>query len=227
MIFRRLVVGSSLFLTLSACVSSAPATKPNEREWKALLDEHHAIVQVRRSSPNPADKPVRREQLEVLLETHKKLDPLVEPFLGKLKEYYERTGDARAATLYADERVVMGDEYLRYLARYDRAITMYQNALLLDPAHAVAKERLATAEAKRFVAMDTFASVKPGMSEQQVRTILGEPREDWIKQIVQKNRVYSVWIYPRKDGAASAVYFDGGVVYHTKWNATAGTGESK
>jgi len=44
-------------------------------------------------------------------------------------------------------------------------------------------------------------------------------REDWIKQVIQKNRAYSVWIYPKRDGGASAIYFDNGVVYHTNWNA--------
>jgi hypothetical protein len=38
---------------------------------------------------------------------------------------------------------------------------------------------------------------------------------------VQNNRVYSVWIYPKEDGGASAIYFDNGVVYHTNWNAAA------
>ena len=54
-----------------------------------------------------------------------------------------------------------------------------------------------------------------------VRGLVGLPREDWIKQVVQNSRVYSVWIYPREDGGAAAVYFDNGVVYHTNWNAAA------
>ena len=51
--------------------------------------------------------------------------------------------------------------------------------------------------------------------------LVGLPREDWIKQVVQNNRVYSVWIYPKEDGGASAIYFDNGIVYHTNWNAAA------
>jgi len=51
-----------------------------------------------------------------------------------------------------------------------------------------------------------------------VQKLVGLPREDWIKQVVQNNRVYAVWIYPKSDGGASAIYFDNGVVYHTNWN---------
>ena len=69
--------------------------------------------------------------------------------------------------------------------------------------------------------MSAFATVKQGMKEDEVRGIVGLPREDWIKQVVQNSRVYSVWIYPKSDGGASAVYFDNGVVYHTNWNAAA------
>jgi hypothetical protein len=69
--------------------------------------------------------------------------------------------------------------------------------------------------------MTAFANVKTGMKEDAVQRLVGLPREDWIKQVVQNNRVYSVWIYPKADGGASAVYFDNGVVYHTNWNAAA------
>jgi hypothetical protein len=225
MVFRRSFL--ILALALASCVSTGPSTKPNEKEWKALTAEHQVIREIRTSSPRAADKPTRREQIEVQLETHKKIEPLLVPFLQKLKEYYERTGDPRAATLYADERVTMGDEYYGILARYDRAVSMYQGALAIDPSHAVAKERLAAAEARRFVSMDLFASVKTSMTEDQVRKILGQPREDWIKQVIQKNRVYSVWIYPKNDGGASAVYFDGGLVYHTNWNAAPAKPEAR
>lgn len=191
------------------------------------MTDYETIRQIRASAPRATDKPSRREQIEIQLETHKKLEPLLVPFLQKVKEYYERTGDPRAATLYADERVTMGDEYFDILARYDRAVSMYQGALAIDPNHARAKERLVQAEARRFVSMDLFATVKQGMKEDQVRRILGQPREDWIKQVVQKSRVYSVWIYPKNDGGASAVYFDGGVVYHTNWNAAPAKQEAR
>jgi len=62
------------------------------------------------------------------------------------------------------------------------------------------------------------------MKEDQVRQFIGLPREDWIKQVVQNGRVYSVWIYPKEDGGAAAVYFDNSVVYHTNWNAAAPPG---
>src|SRR5436190_384603 len=67
----------------------------------------------------------------------------------------------------------------------------------------------------------TYDAFLAKVEEYHDRRIVGFPREDWIKQVVQNGRVYAVWIYPKADGGASAIYFDNGVVYHTNWNAAA------
>ena len=216
-----------LFTLFVACGTAAPPTRPNDREWISLTSQYHDIETIRKQAPPWETKSTRKEQIEVLLETYRKLDPIYQPFLDRLKEYAERTGDERAIRLYSDEKIRIGDEYMSVLARYDNALGAYQNALSIDPTNVVAQQRMLEAQSKRFVTMDHFAAVKEGMSEDQVRRILGQPREDWIKQVVQKNRVYSVWIYPKTDGGASAVYFDAGIVYHTNWNAAPSKGEAK
>lgn len=221
----RFLVLCAVFL--SACVSSGPPTRPNEREWSALSAQYDAIDQIRKAAPNYAERATRKEQIEVLLETYRKVEPLYAPFMDKLREYGERTGDERAIRLYANEKIRIGDEYMNVLARYDNALTAYQAAQAIDPQNPAVAQRIADAQAHRFVSMDRFAQVQQGMSEAQVRSILGQPREDWIKQVVQRNRVYAVWIYPRQDGGASAVYFDGGVVYHTNWNAAPSKNETR
>jgi hypothetical protein len=208
-----------LVLFLAACVSSGPPNRPNEKEWNALLAEHRWIQTLRESAPRAPAGATRKQEIEIRLEALKKLEPVYKPFMDKLGEYYQRTFDRRAAQLLAAEEIVIGDQYMYVLARYDRAIGAYQNAIALDADNASARARLAEAQRLRFVDMDSFAGVKVGMREEEVRRALGIPREDWIKQVVQKNRVYTVWIYPRQDGAAAAIYFDNGVVYHTNWNA--------
>lgn len=116
---------------------------------------------------------------------------------------------------------MMGDQYMDLLSRYDKALEFYRAAVQLDPMNQEANQRIATAESRRFVSISSFANVHQGMAEDEVRKLIGLPREDWIKQVVQNGRVYSVWIFPKSDGGASAVYFDNGVVYHTNWNAAA------
>ena len=216
----RKLLALSLFLAL-ACAPAGPITTPNEPEWSVLSKDYQWIQTLRDAQKKPLASASRKEQIETYLENHKKLEPTYVVFIDKVREYFERTGDTRAGALLAREKIILGDEYMSVLARYDKAIALDREALELDPGNADAQSRIALAEQRRYVSMSSFATVKQGMKEEEVRRIVGVPREDWIKQVVQNKRVYSVWIYPKADGGASAIYFDNGVVYHTNWNAAA------
>jgi len=214
---------AALALLLAACASapSGPPTQPNDREWGLLSADYAWIESLRKGQQAPPANASRKQMIEITLANLQRIEPALNTFIAKTTEYYERTHDGRAAQVLAREKVIMGDHYFGILSRYDRALQEYRTALTIDPANADIRQRIAMAEAKRFVVMSSFVAVKNGMKEDDVRRLVGLPREDWIKQVVQNNRVYSVWIYPKEDGGASAVYFDNGVVYHTNWNAAA------
>jgi tetratricopeptide (TPR) repeat protein len=211
----------ALSLLAVSALGAAPPNKPNDREWGLITADYTWIETLRKAQPQPPANASRKQMLEIVLENQKKLEPAYVPFLDKVKEYYERTHDPRAAQVLAREKILTGDQYLQYLSRYDKALELYRAAAELDPNSADARQRIELAQQRRFVSMTGFAAVKSGMKEDDVRRLVGLPREDWIKQVVQNSRVYSVWIYPKEDGGASAVYFDNGVVYHTNWNAAA------
>ena len=220
-----MVRASSLVVLLSvlavSAFAAAPPTQPNDREWGLISADYAWIETLRKAQPLPPANASRKQMLELVLENQKKLEPAYVPFLDKVKEYFDRTHDPRAGQVLAREKIIMGDEYMHYLSRYDKALELYRAAVDLDPTNEDAKKRVELAQQRRFVSMTAFANVKTGMKEDAVRVLVGLPREDWIKQVVQNNRVYSVWIYPKEDGGASAIYFDNGVVYHTNWNAAA------
>ena len=203
-----------------ACATGPPA-QPNEREWGQIMSDYSWIESVRKAQPAPPPNASRKQMIEAALATQRKLEPNYAAFIDKVKEYHDRTHDPRAAKLLASEKILMGDEYMDLLSRYDKALEFYRAAVQLDPMNAEANQRVATAESRRYVSISAFAGIHAGMKEDDVRSLVGLPREDWIKQVVQNGRVYSVWIYPKADGGASAVYFDNGVVYHTNWNAAA------
>jgi tetratricopeptide (TPR) repeat protein len=208
------------FFALPVVAASLPA-QPNDREWSVFSAEYLRIDALRKAQPLPPANASRKQMLELVLDNQKKLEPVYVPFLDKVKEYFDRTHDPRAGQVLAREKIIMGDEYMQYLSRYDKALDMYRAAVDLDPTSVDAKQRVTLAEKRRFVSMAVFANVRNGMKEDTVRDLVGLPREDWIKQVVQNGRVYSVWIYPKEDGGASAIYFDNGTVYHTNWNAAA------
>jgi len=210
-----------LSVIAASALAAAPPTQPNDREWGLISADYAWIETLRKAQPLPPANASRKQMLELVLENQKKLEPAYVPFLDKVKEYFDRTHDPRAGQVLAREKIIMGDEYMHYLSRYDKALELYRAAVDLDPTNEDAKKRVELAQQRRFVSMTAFANVKTGMKEDAVRSLVGLPREDWIKQVVQNNRVYSVWIYPKEDGGASAIYFDNGVVYHTNWNAAA------
>lgn len=209
-----------LFVAL-ACAPAGPPTLPNDREWAILTADYQWLETVRAAQKKPPAGATRKERIEISLDNLTKLEPTYNAFIAKLDEYRRRTGDPRAATLLAREKIIIGDEYLAVLSRYESAIDRYREALELQPDNVDAQQRIALANEKRYVSMTNFANVKTGLKEDAVQRLIGLPREDWIKQVVQNNRVYSVWIYPKSDAGAAAVYFDNGVVYHTNWNAAA------
>ncbi len=216
---RRLL--APLLAVLAACATQGPPNRPNDREWTLLTADYQWIQTLRAAQKVAPPAASRKQEIEIALENIRKIEPMYQTFTDKVSEYYKRTSDPRAGALLAAEKIYIGDQYMNVLSRYDKAIASYRDALQIDPANQDAVRRIAQAEQRRFVTMSSFASLKTGMTERDVRKLVGLPREDWIKQVVQNSRVYSVWIYPKADGGASAVYFDNGVVYHTNWNAAA------
>lgn len=214
-------VAMFLLLAALACTPAGPPTQPNDREWSLITADYQWLETVRAAQKKPAATATRKERIELALENLKKLEPTYNAFMDKVHEYYQRTADPRAAALLAREKIILGDEYLTVLSRYEKAIDLYREALELQPGSADAQQRITFAGEKRFVSMTAFANVKTGMKESAVQRLIGLPREDWVKQVVQNSRVYSVWIYPKADAGAAAIYFDNGVVYHTNWNAAA------
>jgi hypothetical protein len=78
---------------------------------------------------------------------------------------------------------------------------------------------VAWAEQRLFLTPQQFGRIQPSMSFAEVFAIVGYPRVDWVKETIREGRVYTVWIYPKADGGAAAVYFDNGVLYHKNWDA--------
>jgi tetratricopeptide (TPR) repeat protein len=209
-----------LLALLAACATPGPPTQPNDREWNQLSADYQWLDNLRNAQAKPPANASRKQQIELMIANLQKIEPVYNSFQEKVHEYYERTHDPRAAQVMAREKIILGDQYL-VISRYERALDLYRSAAQIDPNNNDAKSRITMVEQRRYVSMSSFAALKTGMKEDEVRNLIGLPREDWIKQVVQNGRVYSVWIYPKADGGASAVYFDNGVVYHTNWNAAA------
>lgn len=144
----------------------------------------------------------------------------------------EPTEVQRAALrMKSDEDIVLAMEYVNKGGDYRRALDILERAADADPDYARLEEVLAEVEEFRYVDKDRFDQVEEGMTQEQVRAILGQVYHGNVREY--EDRDVLAWFYPKdpeQEGgrAAAAVYFreDGGelLVYQADWEAVSGEG---
>jgi tetratricopeptide (TPR) repeat protein len=121
------------------------------------------------------------------------------------------------------EDVLVAREYIEKGGDYRRAIEIYNQIIALDPDNAEVEAELAKAQEMRFMTPERFAQVTNGMSQDEVRAVLGPVNAFNIREY--EDRGVLAWLYPREDGAAAGVYFNkkgsdpSYVVYQTDFDA--------
>lgn len=130
-----------------------------------------------------------------------------------------------AFALKADEDMILAKEYITQGGDYARAISMYEDILRL-PLQPEEEQRVQTAleEAQdlRYMDEERFARVEKGMTQREVREILGPVNRRNSRDYPERGLF--AWFYPRSPaGDAAAVYFrkkEGtDEVYRTEFNA--------
>lgn len=130
-----------------------------------------------------------------------------------------------AIRMKSSEDMILAREYIDKGGDYKRAINIYQQALAVDPDNAELQEALAEAQANRFMTEERFSKVKRGMSQEEVREVLGPPNLYNIQEYPEQK--VTAWYYPKNEQrAAAAVWFRpqrGEIrVYKMEFNASKG-----
>lgn len=130
----------------------------------------------------------------------------------------------------SDEDIRMADEYILQAGDYERAINIYQDAQQLDPDNPLLEEAIAGAQDRRYVNQERFDQIKKGMTEGEVRGILGRAQRRNVR--AYEDQGVTAWFYPKSPQRdAAAVWFreQGGQlkVYKLDYDAVAAqaTGE--
>lgn len=128
-----------------------------------------------------------------------------------------------ALDMYVDESIGIAHEHIEEGGDYRQAIQIYQQTLNLDPDNEKLKSALAEAEANRYMTEERFAQVEEGMTEDEVRDLLGQVNLRNIRDYEEGERI--AWFYVREqNGYAAGVFFerndDGSyTVYSTDFDA--------
>lgn len=142
-----------------------------------------------------------------------------EPPAGRLLE---------AIRLKSDEDIRLAREHIERGGDYRRAIDIYEAALAVDPENSRLRQELERAQAWRYMTAERFAQVQEGMTQEQVRSLLGQPNLNNVRQYEDKG--ITAWFYTKDpQGRAAAVWFQrqakGHVVYEADFDAVGTTGQ--
>lgn len=111
-----------------------------------------------------------------------------------------------ALRMKSSEDMLVAEEYIVKGGNYGRAIDIYNSALLVDPDNEELQAALAEAQAKRYMSEERFAAVDDGMTEQEVRDLLGTPFHANVRNFPDDGVM--AWFYPvDPQGSAAAVWF--------------------
>lgn len=113
---------------------------------------------------------------------------------------------AAAVSMKSSEDLELAAEYVDKGGDYRRAIDILTVALQLDPDNADVQAALEEAEANRFMSEERFALAKKGMTEAEVRQVLGQVNLRNIRKFDERGVV--AWFYATGEGGpAAAVWF--------------------
>lgn len=119
--------------------------------------------------------------------------------------------DDRAARLYLEEEIA----YARSLTekgRFASAIPYYEDAVTRAPRDEALKAELEEVREKIVVSRDRFSQLSRGMTQDEVRDLIGAPRPGWTHTIQKSGRSYETWYYKRADGGVASISFVNGTI---------------
>jgi hypothetical protein len=114
-----------------------------------------------------------------------------------------------AVRLESDEDILLAHEFIERGGDYRRAIVIYEAALAVDPDNPRLAGELEAARARRYMTAGRFSQVKKGMTQDEVRELLGQPNLRDVREFPERG--VTAWFYTRDvDGRAAAVWFSRG-----------------
>jgi tetratricopeptide (TPR) repeat protein len=212
---------------------SAGQTAGADAEWRWLQESRKALAGRREQLaqvPAPG-KPAPPERAPLEKDVMARSEELSHRLIDFINANPPAEGEKPAGRLLealrmkSDEDIVLAHQFIEQGGDYRRAIEIYEAALAIDPDNPRLKGELAEARAHRYMTAERFAQIKKGMTQDEVRALLGQPNVRDVRDFPERG--VTAWFYAKDaDGRAAAVWFSrenpekaAGVVYRADFNA--------
>lgn len=193
--------------------NSAAKAEARKAEWTWLENSRKQLQEMRAQAVTLAASPETATQVEAV---QQQIDTKTDELGRRLVQYINddppvqgepmKPEQLAAFRLKSAEDMVVAAEFIDKGGDYRRAIDIYKAALSVDPDNPELKAALEKADTMRLVTPERFALVKKGMTEDEVRQVLGQVYLRNVKDYPEKHIVS--WFFPTADdGHAAAVYF--------------------
>lgn len=110
-----------------------------------------------------------------------------------------------ALRMKSTEDVELAREYVDKGGDYRRAVDILERASGVDPDNEALQAYLEEIHEMRYVTEERFAEVEKGMSQNEVRNILGQVFHRNVREYQEQDAL--AWFYPKEDGGAAGVFF--------------------
>jgi len=180
------------------------------QQTRQRLDAQRARLAQLEATAKPGSPPS-----EELAQLRKEVDDLTGELNRRLVEYVNANASSSdtpgerqlaAIRMKSDEDILLAREYIQEAGDYRRAIEIYETALAADPDNPRLRAELETARARRYVTRERFALVREGMTQDEIRRLLGPPNLLDVRDYPERG--VTAWFYPKDaSGAAAAVWF--------------------
>lgn len=247
---RQLILVSMalLMVTTVACGPKGPAVnEAAEAEWAllseadakldTLREELAALKEAANAEPVEGEEAPAEDLTSQIDEKKSEIESTAGNFLERIANYLneidpmfadEPASERQLAVIRmkGDEDILLGKEWIEKGGDYRKAISIFTDALELDPDNEGLKSALASAEEMRFMTEERLSQVTKGMTPDEVKELLGPVNLRNIREYPERKVV--AWFYPvNEQNEASAVWFrknkaDESVVYRTNFEEVRG-----
>lgn len=218
---------------VGACGPSEKETRAEEenQEFSVLEEEHAALTVIRDElnaireeiaagvegdettglSPEEALLQLEQSAADKETEVNSAADIFSTNVVEFINKYAGYEGDEQsdlqraAIRLKSGEDIELAREYVVKGGDYKRAINILVATILVDPENEPLRQERDRLEKLRWMDEERFSKLENGMTQPEVRALLGQVFHLNRKEYKEVNA--TAWFYPRTEGAAAAVFF--------------------